>query len=189
MTDRWRCFVAVPIADALRADLATAVDGWRTEAAAGGLRWSDPSGWHLTLAFLGATSPGAVADVSTAVAGIAATHRPIRLRTGGVGAFPSADRAWVLWYGVDDAKGRLAALARDLRDALGLDPVERFHPHLTLARAPGRPLDLRAWAQRAAAPTGEFRVDEVQVMRSHLGGGPARYEILASAPMGAAAHV
>jgi 2'-5' RNA ligase len=189
MSDRWRCFVAVPIGEALRADLAVAVDGWRAEAAAGGLRWGDPPSWHLTLAFLGATRPEAVADVSTAVASIAATHRPMRLRTGGVGAFPSADRARVVWYGVGDADGRLAALAGDLRDALGLDPVERLRPHVTLARAPGRPLDLRPWAQRAAAPAGELRVDEVQVMRTHLGGGPARYEILASAPMGAAAHV
>ena len=32
-------------------------------------------------------------------------------------------------------------------------------------------------------PTGEFQVNAVMLMRSHLGGGPARYEALSEVPL------
>ena len=55
--------------------------------------------------------------------------------------------------------------------------TEPFRPHVTLARARGRSVDLRAWleGESAPAPEGRSTVDEL-AMRSHLGRGPARYE-------------
>ena len=78
-----------------------------------------------------------------------------RCATGGLGAFPSPGSARVLWYGVADPDGRLAALAGDLTGALGLDGRGPFRPHVTLARARREPVDLRRWLGAAAsAPEG-----------------------------------
>lgn len=181
----WRCFVAVPLGDEVRAALGAAVDGWRARDDLAGLRWAEPGGWHLTLAFLRAVDPGQVRAIEAAVAATAARHLPWRARTGGLGGFPSAARARVAWYGVADADGRMAMLAADLHAALGLDVVGPFRAHVTLARGRRDPVDLRSWIAATSAPTGELRVDRLELMRSHLGGGPARYETLATAALGA----
>ena len=38
--ERWRCFVAVPLPEPLRAELATAVEHWRADPRTDGLRWA-----------------------------------------------------------------------------------------------------------------------------------------------------
>jgi 2'-5' RNA ligase len=192
VTERpWRLFVAVPIEERLRAGLADAIAGWRDRPDCADLRWTDADAWHLTTAFLGATDPARLEEIRAAVARAAGTTQPFTLGTGGVGAFPSRGRANVAWYGIDDAEGRLAGLAAAVRRELGLDPETRpFRPHLTLARARGAgSVDLRRWVADAAAtaPSGTLRIDELHLMRSHLGGGPARYETVGRAPLGAPA--
>ncbi len=187
MTDaRWRCFVAVPLGDGLRAALAAAVDGWRARGDLARLRWADPGGWHLTLAFLGAVARPDVPSICAALAAASARHEPWRTATGGVGGFPSAARARVAWYGVADPDHRLAALAADLRAALGVEPGSPLRPHVTLARARREPADVRAWVASVRAPSAELTVDRLELVRSHLGAGPARYETLAATRLGAA---
>jgi 2'-5' RNA ligase len=182
--ERWRCFVAVPLGEELRRELAAAVDGWRHSPALAGLRWSDPASWHVTLAFLGSIEASSVPDVAGRLADAAARHLAMRLSTGGVGGFPSAARARVAWYGVADPWGALAALARDVRRATAVEG-SAFRGHITLARARRDPVDLRAWLREADAPGGGLVVDRVELMRSHLGSGPARYEVLESFSLGA----
>ncbi len=171
----------MPLDDALRASLSTAVAAWRHEPPADALRWADPDGWHLTLAFLGSITADEVNAVSRAVRGVAAAHPPVRVEAGRLGAFHHAGNARTLWYGVADPDGTLAAVAGDLARALDLDVEAPFRPHVTLARA-RRPVDLRGWIESASlrAPAGLIKVAAVHLMRSHLGGGPARYETLAS---------
>lgn len=189
MSDTWRCFVAVPIGDELRAALSSAVARWREQPGLAGLRWSDPAGWHLTLAFLGAVDPAdlprVTAELEAAVTGREASEHS----TGGLGAFPSASRARIAWYGVADPAGRLRAVADAVRRALVLPDAEPFRGHMTLGRARSAPLDLRDWVAWGRAPAGSLIVDRLELMRSHLGGGPARYEVLATMPLGLGAHV
>src|SRR5688500_14986168 len=185
MSERWRCFIAVPIGDSLRSALAEAVDGWKFEE----LRWTDRANWHLTLAFLGPTDSGHIAPIEDAMEKVASTHGPMRLRTRGLGAFPSPGRARVLWYGIEDPAGELAALARDLHAELGVEVAGPYRPHLTLARVRRQPMNLASWLSDASAPDGELVVDRLLLMRSHLGSGPARYDIVGSAALGVAAHV
>lgn len=181
----WRLFVAVPLTDALRADLARAVDAWRGHPEADGLRWTDPAGWHLTLAFLGATDASRVSSLVAALERASGTEPPFSLATGGVGGFPSARRARVAWYGVADPERRLAGLAASVRRELGVE-AGPFRGHLTLARARDeRGIDLTGWLRSEDAPNGSLPVDHLVLYRSHLGRGPARYEALADAPLGA----
>ena len=161
MTEHWRCFVAVPLDDGLRRSLGTAIAGWRDDPRTDGLRWVAPDALHLTLA------------------------------TGRLGAFARPGSARVLWYAVGDPDAALAGIAADLDTELRLGATEPYRPHVTIARARRRSVDLRGWIETAseAAPVGTLGVRELRLMRSHLGGGPARYETIATAPLGVTAHV
>jgi len=188
MTERWRCFVAVSLGGSLSAELAAAVAGWRTQLPADDLRWAEPAAWHLTLAFLGMVRPADVPSIEASIRARAVTHPPTVVPTGGLGAFRGPGRASVLWYGVQDPERSLATYARDLAETLGLSHDEPYRPHVTLARARRRPVDLRGWIERAAtsAPRGRLMVERLELKRSHLGPGPARYETLGAFTLGGA---
>ncbi len=187
--ETWRCFVGVPIGEQLRDDLSNYVARLREPPEARSLRWSDAAGWHLTLAFLGTVAPDALPAIERGLTAVARGRAPFSAATGGVGAFPSPRDMRVLWYGVDDSAGRLAALATDLAAALGLPPTA-FRAHLTLARSRegrrGQVLMATLAGAAGEPPRGEISVDRLELYRSHLGHGPARYEVLARAAIGSA---
>jgi RNA 2',3'-cyclic 3'-phosphodiesterase len=189
MSEPWRCFVALPIGADLRERLTDAVAGWRSRPDLAGLRWSEPAGWHITLAFLGATEPRAVPGIVGALERVAAAARPGRIDAAGLGAFPSRRQARVAWYGLQDAERRIGFLAAAVREALEMEPEERFHPHLTLARARGEPVDLRAWIADESGPPGVVEIERVELLRTHLRQGPAHYEVLGSVRLGVSSHV
>lgn len=184
MAERWRLFVAVPLPDDLRRDLAATVAGWRNEESdpsAPDLRWTDAAGWHLTLAFLGPTPPATVASLTESLRSAVVEHACFDLSTGELGAFPRPAYARVIWYGVRD-DGRLASLARSVRRALAVEESSAFRAHVTLARIPNA-ASATGWLATHRAPRGMLPVDRVVLMRSHLGRGPARYEELAAMPL------
>lgn len=177
----WRCFVAVPIGADLRSALARAVGGWAATPEGERLRWTDPDGWHVTLAFLGSTDPERVPAIAGAVEDAVAGVDPFELATGAVGAFPSPNAARVVIYRIADPDERLAQLALAVREALHVDDGSPFRAHITLARVRGEGRErLGDWLRSLDAPSGIVNVDRAELYRSHLGRGPARYESLAS---------
>lgn len=180
----WRCFVAVPIDDELRAAVDDTVRALRAAPGADAWRWTDAEGWHVTLAFLGATDPASVPGLATALAAVAGAHPAFSLAAGGMGAFPGPRRARVLWYGVADPRGELRRLAGVAARAVGLPDEGRFRGHLTLARTRDRNGADASSLVAAAATPGILRVDRLVLFRSHLGRGPARYEAVATMPLG-----
>jgi 2'-5' RNA ligase len=185
--EQWRCFVGVPIGEPLNADLRVAVDALRATASADAddLRWIDPQEWHLTLAFMGPTAEEEVPRLIAALSDVAANHAAFSIPTGGLGAFPSRREVRILWYGLADRSRRLAELAIAVRIAVGCETASPFRAHLTLARAHGdRGVAVPAATWKMPMPAGQLAVEEVVLYRSHLGAGPARYEILAAAPLG-----
>ena len=62
----------------------------------------------MTLAFIGWTDANEVTAVASAIRAVAGGSWAATLSTGGLGAFPSAARARVLWYGINDPDGVLA---------------------------------------------------------------------------------
>jgi len=187
---RWRCFVAVPLGEQLRAELAVAVAALRGAEPAidTAFRWTESEGWHLTLAFLGATDADRVPSIVEALRAATAGVGSFEVSSGGMGAFPSARRARVLWYRVLDEQRRLRLLAVGVREGLGLDAGVPFRAHVTLARARAREgVRLAEELMAAHTPAGRIVVDRVVLYRSHLGRGPARYETLADLPLVAGA--
>jgi RNA 2',3'-cyclic 3'-phosphodiesterase len=177
-----RLFVALPVPPAVRQGLERVQE--RLRAQAGDLRFTRPEGWHVTLAFLGDVGGERIDEVGRVVDEVASGHGTIPLTLAGPGRF----RSKVLWVAVDDEPaGTVALLGERLQLAIaaaGLPVQEQpVRPHLTLARGGrGRPvrdryLDDLAQELDAATLPG-WQVEEVQVWRSELGRGPARYHVV-----------
>jgi 2'-5' RNA ligase len=187
--DQWRCFVGVPIGEPLSEALRDAVEPLRAAASAevDHLRWIDPLAWHLTLAFLGPVDRDRVPGLVEAIRRVAADHAPFAIPTGGLGAFPSRREVRILWFGLADRSRRLAELAVAVRLAVGCETASPFRAHLTLARAHGdRGVAIPPATWTVPMPAGQMAIEELVLYRSHTKLGPARYEILASAPLGIA---
>jgi RNA 2',3'-cyclic 3'-phosphodiesterase len=195
MIERWRCFVAVPLPDDLRSALADVVRAWRDEADRPDLRWTDPAGWHLTLAFLGWIEGNLVGQILTTLRATASEARVAELVAGGLGAFPSPRRARVLWYRVSDAGGAALVVTHGIRCALApivprVEEASPFRPHVTLARARAeRGVDLSSWIAGRAVPSGVVPLERVILYRSHPGRGPAQYQPLGAVTVGAGARI
>ncbi|MDR3034135.1 MAG: RNA 2',3'-cyclic phosphodiesterase, partial [Kitasatospora sp.] len=102
-----RLFVAVNPPPPAKLELTDAAAPLRELPGAGGLRWTEPAGWHLTLAFLGEVPADEVPALEHALARVAGGHPAHRLRLAGGGTF--GQRA--LWAGVEGDVRALRELA------------------------------------------------------------------------------
>jgi 2'-5' RNA ligase len=201
--DRWvapvdppgtmRLFFAVPVPADPRARIAELIERVQGSVGDGSarIRWVRLDGLHLTLRFLGPTSEDRREPLEAGADALASADAPFEVVLGGGGAFPSLARPRSLWVGVASGADRLARLADGLTAAaaecgLVLD-TRPFAPHLTIARTDGLrlgPVAAHALEQAADGLDARFTVDRVVLFRSHLGGGPARYEPLHEARLG-----
>jgi 2'-5' RNA ligase len=157
-----------------------------------GARFSAPSGWHLTLAFLGQVRAEFGSDVvAVGETAAAASPRRLTLNLDGAGGFPRSDRARVLWAGIGGDLDGLNVLATALADACrdaGLRTEDRaFHAHLTLARFPdARPLPAEALQRvtEAAQDAPPWDSTELHCYRSTLTNQGARHTIVRSFRLG-----
>ena len=189
-----RLFVAVVVPPGALEACQQVIEAVRTTDLGRNARWVRTENLHLTVRFLGDTLPDAVPDVGLAVLEAAAAVEPFRVELAGAGAFPDGRHPRTLWLGVERGNDGLIRL-QDALEAplarLGWPPDSRARrPHLTVARtdaARGEVSHAIADALAAAATgwqTG-FEVAALTLFRSHLGGGPPRYEPLVEARLGA----
>lgn len=135
-----RLFVGLRVSLATANQLARAIEmmSRRTREAGADLRWVPPASLHLTLKFLGWTRHTALDAVRDALERATEGAPRLTFRTARIGAFPSLDKAAVVYAAVEDGAGALAALAARIETAmveLGYPAEPRpFHPHITLAR-------------------------------------------------------
>jgi 2'-5' RNA ligase len=131
--------------------------------------------WHVTLQFLGNR-----ADIDAVAAALQGLQEPAATaQLAGLGAFPNARRARVLWVGIADGADTFAALAAEVGARLaplGHEPEARaFHAHLTLARFK-TPVDASAILAAGLDAVGPpWLVDEVTVFESRLRRSGAQY--------------
>lgn len=148
--------------------------------------------YHLTVQFLGNTAEEDVAAIGRALERGVENTPPFEIRYGGLGAFPSPERARVIWAGVEEVEeaGRLAALGRTVGEALeplGHPPEQRaWHPHVTLGRVRRRPgPELVSAVERASAEDlGSEWVSELKLILSDPGNQGYRYIDLTTVELG-----
>jgi 2'-5' RNA ligase len=177
-----RLFAAVEIPEEIRSALAEAVSPVHERFPKA--RWVPIQNQHVTVKFLGSTYPRLVDWVTETVSSVAHEHEPLETRVEGLGAFPNARRARVLWAGLDDAERRLARMAASLDEALAKEfaPEQRaFTPHLTVARF-DPPVGLEPL--EVAFESEPFEIDRLVLFRSHLRRPAPVYEPIGLFPLG-----
>jgi RNA 2',3'-cyclic 3'-phosphodiesterase len=193
-----RLFLGIPLADSSAATLLRLTT--RLRASAPGLRWSAPDSWHITLQFLGNTSPTQYDCLLVRLAGLHAP--PVSIQFAGFGLFA---RTGILHLGIERTP-QLLALQQSVVTATtpcGFAPESRpYHPHITLARfkvgkgrrgengkrAPAshnlglHGLDLHSLAAKIQDPAltpelPRFTAREFLLFESHLSSSGSTYEI------------
>jgi 2'-5' RNA ligase len=136
--------------------------------------------WHFTLKFLGNVGE---AQCNSLILAMQNTRFecPFAVKFGGLGAFPRASKATILWIGVEKGGEQLSGLAttvEEVASSVGFVPEDRsYHPHLTLSRI--RPPQSIAPLLAQVAPLGtEMTVDEIVLYQSHLSREGARYQAI-----------
>ena len=163
-----RLFLAIDVPEEVRSPLDEVAAPWRERLPSG--RWVPSENRHVTLKLLGWTSPELVGWIGSVVGEIAASTSPLRSCVDGLGAFPSARRARVLWAGFEDPGGAMRELAAGLDEALAGEfaPEQRgFTAHLTLARF-DPPAELGEALGREVVRSEPFLVDRFTLYRSRL---------------------
>jgi len=100
------------------------------------VRWAPPTSYHVTLKFLGWTRSDAITAVIDAARAAVAGTQPFRFRTSRLGAFPSLEKASVVWAGIEPSPlGELADKLDRAMAGIGFAAEKRpFAAHVTLGR-------------------------------------------------------
>jgi len=188
-----RAFIAIPLPRPLLDELAALQRKLERQIPPRSVRWVRPEGIHLTLKFLGDTLTEKLPEIKRALA-VVARHVPACAFTvEGLGCFPNPHRPRVVWVGVQEPAGRLAALQDGIEEvlaSLGYEPEGRgFTPHLTLGRIHRRASRSDA-AQVGEVVTGttvgllaEVPADRFVLIRSVLKPTGAEYTVLEEFPL------
>jgi len=185
-----RLFAAVLPPEPALTELGAYVDALHRLPGADTLRWTERTGWHLTLAFYGEVTDDVRPELDTRLARAAHRHHPHEVRLAGGGRF--SDRA--LWTGVDGDHTALRRLADSVdagarRAGIAMDEHRPYHPHLTVARN-RTATRLAPFAEGLTGFTGrDWTVRELSLVRSHppapgVPGAQPRYEVVAAWPLG-----
>jgi 2'-5' RNA ligase len=176
-----RAFVALELEPIVRGAIGELQASLRHRVA--GIRFIRPDGIHLTLRFLGETTPDQVERLRPALAAAAAACPPGEARLAQLGTFPERGSPRVLWLGLEIPAPFLElqkACERAAR-AAGFEGEGRpFRAHLTLGR----------WRDRAALPElppadlGLARLDTLVLFRSDLRPDGAVYSAIHRFPLG-----
>jgi 2'-5' RNA ligase len=154
------------------------------------IRWVDPTGIHLTLAFLGELDDEQLAAAQEAAEKAAHQVPLFSYHLSRLGTFGAPQQPRVVWMGIEEPAGLLIRVHRVLNHELRERRFEvekrPFAPHFTLARikSPLSSDDLqRLQALLAGTQTGlldntEYPAQRVAVMKSELLRGGAHYTVL-----------
>ena len=188
-----RAFIAIPLPHPLLEKLTTLQRQLESRVPPRSVRWVRVEGIHLTLKFLGDTSTGRLAKIKQVLAAVARHAPACTFTIEGLGCFPNPRRPRVVWVGVQEPTGRLAALQEAIEEVLapfGYPPEGRgFTPHLTLGRIRRRtPRGDVARAGEVVTSTmvellAEVPADHFALIRSVLKPTGAEYTVLEKFPL------
>jgi 2'-5' RNA ligase len=176
-----RLFIGIPLAAAVIYELRTASARLRSNA--DGLRWTAPESWHVTLQFLGNTSPEQYACVVASLRTLHSPPVPVCLED-----LDCFERAGVLI-----ARVRLTPELLSLQEHItaatqpcGFVPETRpFQPHITLARGKGQQHHFDNLKAKIRRPTNftRFAAREFLLYESFLSPAGSRYQVRERFPL------
>lgn len=176
-----RLFLGIPMAPAVTIELASIVARLRSSSDA--LRWSAPESWHITLQFLGATTPDQYACILPQLRAL--RHPPVSIYTEGLGFF---DRAGIFYAGIHTTPD-LITLQQSITRATascGFIPEARpYEPHITLARAKAARDGFLALKSKLGPPPAftRFTASEFLLYESFLTPSGSQYQVRERFPL------
>jgi len=188
-----RAFIAIPLPRPLLEKLAVLQQKLEKQVPSRSVRWVRVEGIHLTLKFLGDTLTEKLPEIKQALT-VVARHAPACTFTVyGLGCFPNPRRPRVVWVGVQEPMGRIAALQDAIEEVMapfGYEPEGRgFTPHLTLGRVRRRTSrsDVTQVGEAVTSTTvgllAEVPADRFALIRSVLKPTGAEYTTLEEFPL------
>ncbi len=166
-----RLFIAVEVPEGIRGKMGALARELPEE----GLARVKNENMHFTLKFLGEVEKAKLAQIKKILHNV--DFSPFSVRMRGVGGFPNASHARVIWAGAE-SEG-MEELARKVHAALvGLFEGDEFSPHLTLARVRGKAGLRQFFNGHEGEEFGEFRVDRFVLFESRLQPGGPEYRKL-----------
>lgn len=158
-----------------------------------GIRWPGPEQFHYTLKFLGELPQRRAYQAVEAAQQVAAGSDAFQLTLSGIGAFPSPERASVVWLGAAAGAEPLVDLAQRLDRALAGRGFRRerepLKPHLTIARVKGYAGEAsvaRTLPGLVVPDVATFLVDRIALMQSVLHPTGATHTLVEAFPLRAA---
>ena len=190
-----RTFVAIRLNERVHARLERLMSELRGAMPARAIRWVAAENIHLTLEFLGDVESTRMELVPRALRIAAAGASPCEIQVAGLGCFPNTRAPRVIWAGVQESTGALAALQgavrRELRKLELVRDEREFSAHLTLGRVrqEAPPSAIREIGQVVEkTKTGNLEkqdVTSIHLFRSDLRPDGPIYAVLAELPLGA----
>ena len=187
--ESWRVFIAIDLPSLLRQRIAHHINRLRDSNPDARASWGREENLHLTLKFRGEIPVTTAEALSNAAQAAARAIDQFDLVVGGCGAFPAQAAPRVLWLGIEDPSGKLAALHRAIEDeceraGFAREPRD-FHPHLTIARLrkPQGSRQLAAVHEELGFSPEAVSVSQIVVIRSELSSEGSRYTVLARHPL------
>jgi 2'-5' RNA ligase len=185
-----RTFIALEMNTALQRHLAGVIH--QTAEVLPGIRWVDPAGIHLTLAFLAELTDDQLVVAQQATRDAARRCVSFSYQLSRLNIFGSSQQPRVIWMGIVEPSGMLRRVHQRLNTELlqrGFEVETRpFSPHFTLARIKA-PLsieeqkhlrDLLVGTQESIATTQQFLAEQLVVVKSELLPTGPRYTVLNS---------
>ncbi|MFQ6030372.1 MAG: RNA 2',3'-cyclic phosphodiesterase [Dehalococcoidia bacterium] len=190
--DTLRVFIALDLPEAAKEALARTIDQLQ-KCIAGGVRWVDPGGIHLTLKFLGNIDASLENPLFDAMARAAEGFPSFGIYLEGLGAFPNQRQPRVLWAGAAGDLEMLSQLQGRVEheiSPLGFPREQRgFNPHLTLGRvrdrvsAPQRRQIGDVFARESLAPSDPWVAKELHLIRTNFRPQGNFYTSMGSVPL------
>lgn len=121
-----RLFIAIPVEDALKQQLINIQNEIRETRAH--IRLVEPENIHLTVRFLGETSPEQSLLIASLIKKAASNYKRFEMELKSIGAFPSGNNPRVVWVGCHETAGenKLLMIYQDIEK--GLHPFNLSSP-------------------------------------------------------------
>ncbi|MCK4923330.1 MAG: RNA 2',3'-cyclic phosphodiesterase [Spirochaetes bacterium] len=136
-----RTFLAFEVEEGVKEKILNLTDHFR--GIDRGVRWIRPENSHVTIHFFGEVDEENIPELEGIIRDATQGISPFTIEIRGISAFPSLERARVIWYGTRIHE-QLNAVYNNVRDGLkGRGIVEKletrpYTPHLTAGRVKGR---------------------------------------------------
>lgn len=183
-----RLFAAIPVGPPVDGVLSDLLTRWRSTDWP--VKWVHPEGLHLTLKFLGSVEDDRIEPTKRSLTEAIAGTPNLSFSLTELGAFPSLEKARVLWAGLESEAALELLVHRVERACAGLGfSVEGrpYRPHVTLGRVRenGRwPTEAASIIEATPLNPVSFMSTEVVLFESLTGPGGSRYQPRATFRLG-----